>query len=214
MSKQKECVKKMDKVIEELIEAKSNLVQSRFEHAENELIDALSECAKVLHCINEIERHEHEQHSPCDSVGAMPINNIVGSDGAPIGTANLIQGNKYITENGAIITWIDNTITVCEPTTPPDIWSVYGTPLTIKDVTGKVQQIPTPNAMIQLGDGSSLLVGSNGIGVITMSRFITNNSPMVSSTFQGYSINQTEVYMNYTDRSKVAQGTVAQIFGI
>lgn len=63
-----------------------------------------------------------------DTTGAILLTSDL--NGAPIGTANLVQGNKYvITLSGIVITWIGETITVCEPgLTRTDIWSIAGAP--------------------------------------------------------------------------------------
>ncbi len=218
MSDTNQCVQTIDNAIDKVREARHSLQQKEYEEAENRMVDTVQLISEALYCIN-----EQEQPSSCDRTGAIPIINIVGTEGTPPGTANLIQGNKYLTplivdeygeSGGAVITWTGNTITVCEVGTPPDIWSVTGSPLTIEDVTGKIQQVPTPYAMIFFEDGTSLLVGTNEIGVIAMARYLTVSAPIAPSSFQGYSTNQTEVYMNDENKSKVAMGTVYSIYGV
>ena len=218
MSDINQCIQNIDNAINKVDEAKNSLQQKDYENSENKIIDHVQLIAQALHCINKIE-----QPSSCDGNGAIPISNIVGTDGAPFGTANLVVGNKYITPifvdeygeyGGAVITWIDNTITVCEPRTQVDKWSVYGKPMQLKDITGKIQQIPTPNAMIGFQEGTSLLTGTNEIGVIAMARYLTVSAPIASPTFQGYSTNQTELYANDENKSKVALGTVYGNYGV
>lgn len=195
------CITTIDKIIEELNQAKYFLLHQKFNLAEDELINSLSETINALRCINSLEQ---PQPSPCNK---KCINH------APPRTANLTKDTKYVTPSGVVITWIDNTITVSEPGTPPDIWSVSGTPLTLKDVTGKVQQIPTPNALIFLEDGSSLIVGTNAIGgPISKARYIFSGNLSLQAV-QGYATNQTEVYVNDSNKSKVAVGTLNQILG-
>ncbi len=218
MSDVNQCSQTIDNAIDKVREARHSLQQKEYEEVENRMVDTVQLIAEVLYCIN-----EQEQPSSCDRTGAIPIINIVGTEGAPPGTANLIQGNKYLTplivdeygeSGGAVITWTGNTITVCEVGTPPDIWSVYGVPFTIKDLTGKAQQVPTPNAMILLQEGSSLLIGTNGIGIITMARYLTTSAPIMPPSFQGYPTNQTELYQNDANKSKIPIGTVADVLGI
>lgn len=133
------------------------------------------------------------QSCPCDSTGAIYV--ISGLNDAPVGTANLLQINKYRSPSGSIITWIDNTITVCEA--DANIWRVFGAPFVLIDGAGISQVIPTLGALFSLFDGSKLLVYSSiqGLG-ITQVRFYLPGTPLNSTNLQGYDPTQIEVYNN------------------
>lgn len=150
--------------------------------------------------------------SPSDATGAIPFTS--GLNGAPADTENLEMGNKYITADGAIITWTGNTIIVYEPNSiPADIWSMSGSPLRIKDVTGIEQQIPiqSPNALIQMADDSGLLVGSDSVGRITKARYVTRSAIRLSVSFQDYSTMSTQFYTSDANKRKVPRGTVSEV---
>lgn len=148
--------------------------------------------------------------------GAIPL--IEGTEGAPPGTANLQQGNKYKTPDGTIITWIDDKVTVSEPTCGitqcvMDIWSVFGVPLTLKDGTGKEQIFKTENALFIVYDGGKILIGSENTGPVIKVRYLFPTTEINSETIEEFSTDKITIYINQWNGpcepcSKIAHGTL------
>lgn len=157
---------------------------------------------------------------PCfyfyNSERAIPL--VDGANGAPYGTANLREGNQYKTLDGTIVTWIDDIISVYEPThgmtrCVVDVWSVFGAPLILKDGTGKEQTFNTENAIFIVYDGAKILIGSESEGCVTKVRYLFPTTEINTETIEGFDSSETTIYLNqwngpFEPCSKIAHGTL------
>jgi hypothetical protein len=189
MANTKLCIKKIDNAINKVKEAQNLVSNKMFEEAENHIVDTVQLIAEILHLIKETD-------SPCEVTDAIPIIDIKGTDGLPVGVVNLQQDNKYITPSGIIINWIDSILIVSEPYPVENIWSVYGAPLQLKDGVGEIQRVITDNGYFALADGSKIIVISNCSSPIIMVRFFLPETQLTIQNLQGINLVKTIVYEN------------------
>lgn len=193
------CIGKINSSIDKLKKARNETRNGNLEKAGDYLADSLCHIAKALHCINKIPPG---LTSPCDPTGAIPLTS--GLNGAPSGTSNLLPGNKYVTSVfGYVITWIGDTITVCEaPDNPLNVWTISGSPLVITSGNGTQQTVPTINgnpqaAAIGLNEGTALVLSASVVnGPVTNARFVSNSVIQTSSSYQGFNTRATEFYLS------------------
>lgn len=193
------CISKINRSIEKLKNARNETQNGNVEKAREYLADSLYCTAKALHCINKLPPG---LPSPCDPTGAIPLTS--GLNGAPSGTSNLLPGYKYVTTVfGYVITWIGDTITVCEaPDNPLNVWTVSGSPLVITSGNGTQQTVPSINgnpqaAAIGLNEGSALVLSASVVnGPVTNVRFVSNSVIQSSSSYQGFNTRATEFYLS------------------